>query len=80
LHHPWHPNSAAKAFADLKEEMDKERAVRNIARTEVDTLTQAVKDLKITVDKFVVPIPTLEDKVNITPSVKAKPNPHSMCA
>jgi predicted nucleic acid-binding Zn-ribbon protein len=56
-------DSAAKAFANLKVELDKEKAARETAQTEVDTLTQAVKDLKISTDKFATQIPTLEEKV-----------------
>jgi chromosome segregation ATPase len=54
---------AAKAFADLKAELDKEKAARKIAQIEVDTMTQAVKDLRISVDKLDAQIPTLKDKV-----------------
>jgi phage-related tail protein len=60
---PGDPNSAAKAFAGLKAELDKEKTIWKIAQIEVDTLTLAVKDLKITADKFAAQIPTLEDKV-----------------
>jgi hypothetical protein len=60
---PGDPNSVAKAFADLKMHLDVERAARLIAQVEVDVLTQAVKDLKISTDKFATQIPTLEDKV-----------------
>jgi chromosome segregation ATPase len=54
---------AAKAFADLKAELDKEKAAQKIAQIEVDTMTQAVKDLRISVDKLDARIPTLKDKV-----------------
>jgi phage-related tail protein len=60
---PGDPNSAAKAFADLKTELDKEKIAWKAAQIEVDTLAQAVKDLKISADKFATQIPTLEDKV-----------------
>jgi predicted nucleic acid-binding Zn-ribbon protein len=60
---PSDPDLAAKAFADLKAELDKEKAVWEIAWTEVDTLTFAVKDLKISTGKFTTQIPTLEEKV-----------------
>jgi hypothetical protein len=49
---PSVPDSAAKAFADLKAELDKEKAARETAQTEVDMLTWVVKDLKISADKF----------------------------
>jgi hypothetical protein len=41
---PSDPDLAAKAFVDLKAELDKEKAIWEIARTEVDTLTFAIKD------------------------------------
>jgi predicted nucleic acid-binding Zn-ribbon protein len=60
---PGDPDSATKAFADLKTELDKEKANQKTAQIEADTLTQAVKDLKISADKFAAQIPTLEEKV-----------------
>jgi hypothetical protein len=54
---PGDPDLAAKAFTDLKNELDKEKAAREIAQTEVDTLSWAVKDLKISTDKFTIQIP-----------------------
>jgi predicted nucleic acid-binding Zn-ribbon protein len=60
---PDDPNSAAKAFADLKIELDKEKATWEKAQTKVDTLSRAVKDLKISSVKFAAQIPTLEEKV-----------------
>jgi hypothetical protein len=57
------PDSATKAFADLKTELDKEKATRKAAQIEVDTLAWAVKILKILADMFVAQFPTLEDKV-----------------
>jgi hypothetical protein len=60
---PGDPDSAAKAFANLKIGLDKEKAARKAAQIEVDTLTRAVKDLKIYADKFATQIPTLKDKV-----------------
>jgi chromosome segregation ATPase len=56
-------DSAAKAFTILKIELDKEKTARKAAQIEVDTLAQAVKDLKISAEKFATQIPTLEDKV-----------------
>jgi hypothetical protein len=52
---------AAEAFAELKAELEK--ATRETTQIEVDTLIRAVKDLKISTDKFAAQIPTLEDKV-----------------
>jgi chromosome segregation ATPase len=60
---PGDPNSATKAFAGLKIELDKENAAQKAAQIEVNTLTRAVKDLKIFTDKFAAQIPTLEYKV-----------------
>jgi predicted nucleic acid-binding Zn-ribbon protein len=60
---PGDPDSAAKAFADLKAKLAKEKAAREIAQTKVETLTQAVEDLKISIDRFTAQIPTLEEKV-----------------
>jgi hypothetical protein len=34
-----------------------------MAHVEVDTLTRAVKDLKISADKFITEVPILEEKV-----------------
>jgi chromosome segregation ATPase len=60
---PGDPDSATKAFADLKTELDNEKATRKAAEIEVDMLARAVKDLKNLADKFTAQIPTLEDKV-----------------
>jgi hypothetical protein len=60
---PGDPDSTTKAFADLEIELDKEKVVQNATQIEVDTPTRAVKDLRISADKFVAQIPTLEDKV-----------------
>jgi peptidoglycan hydrolase CwlO-like protein len=60
---PGDPELAAKAFADLKTELDKKKVAQKAAQIEVDMLTRAVKDLKISADKFAARIPTLKDKV-----------------
>jgi chromosome segregation ATPase len=60
---PGDLDSAAKAFTDLKVELVKEKAARVMAQAEVDTLTQAVKDLKISADKFATQVPIIEEKV-----------------
>jgi chromosome segregation ATPase len=57
------PDSAAKAFADLKTELDNEKVAQKVAQIKVDTMAWAVKDLKISADKFTPQITTLEDKV-----------------
>jgi prefoldin subunit 5 len=45
-------DSTAKAIADLKDELAKVKATRETTQTEVDTLTQTVKSLKISADNF----------------------------
>jgi Ni,Fe-hydrogenase III component G len=60
---PGAPNSETKAFADLKVDMNEEKAARIMAQIEVDVLSQVVRDLKISADRFATHIPTLEDKV-----------------
>jgi hypothetical protein len=57
---PDDPDSATKAFADLKIELDQEKATWKAAQIEVDMLARAVKDLKISADKFATQIHTLE--------------------
>jgi hypothetical protein len=57
------PDSASKPFTDLKENLDKEKIARLPAQIEVDVLSQAVKDIKISADRLTTQIPTLEDKV-----------------
>jgi hypothetical protein len=46
------PDSAAKAFVDLKDELAKEKTARETAQVKVNTLTQAVKSVKISVNNF----------------------------
>jgi hypothetical protein len=57
------PDSAAKAFANLKADLNEEKTTYLTAQIEVDVLTRAVRDLKISTDWFATQIPTLEDKV-----------------
>jgi hypothetical protein len=57
------PDSATKAFVDLNTELDNEKAAWKAAQTEVDMLAQAVKDMKISADKFTAQIPTHEDMI-----------------
>jgi GTP1/Obg family GTP-binding protein len=47
---PDDPDSATKAFADLKTKLDNEKAARRVAQIKIDTLARAVKDLKISAD------------------------------
>jgi hypothetical protein len=44
------PNSTTKAFANRKEELAREKVVRETAHAEVEALTQAVGDLKMLAD------------------------------
>jgi VIT1/CCC1 family predicted Fe2+/Mn2+ transporter len=60
---PGDPDSATKAFIALKEELVKEKAARQIARAEVETLTRTVGDLKILANRFAAQISVLKDKV-----------------
>jgi chromosome segregation ATPase len=60
---PGDLDSAAKAFANLKAELEREHAAQEAAQTKVDTLTRAIKDLKISLDKFAAQIHILEEKV-----------------
>jgi hypothetical protein len=60
---PGDPDLVTKAFADLKAELDKEKASRIAGQLEIDVLTRAVKDLKIFTNMFATQITTLEDKV-----------------
>jgi hypothetical protein len=60
---PGDLDSTTKAFADLKTELDNKKAARKASQIDVDMLAWAVKDLKISAEKFAAQIPTLEDKV-----------------
>jgi hypothetical protein len=60
---PSAPDSEAKSLANLKADLDKEKATRVVAQVEADVISRAVCDLKVTADKFASEIPTLEDKV-----------------
>jgi hypothetical protein len=55
--------SESKAFTDLKADLDEEIAARVTAQIEADVLSWAVRDLKISANRFATQIPTLEDKV-----------------
>jgi predicted nucleic acid-binding Zn-ribbon protein len=55
--------SAAKAFTDQKVDLDEEKVARLTTQIKVNALTRAVRDLKISADKFATQIPTIEDKV-----------------
>jgi VIT1/CCC1 family predicted Fe2+/Mn2+ transporter len=60
---PGDPDSATKAFIALKEELVKEKAARQMARAEVETLTRVVGDLKILANRFATQISVLKGKV-----------------
>jgi hypothetical protein len=47
----------------MKAELDKIKAAWIIGQVKINLLTRAVKDLKISADRFAAQIPTLEDKV-----------------
>jgi hypothetical protein len=49
---PGAPDSAAKAFADLKANLNEEKVTRVTTQIEVDVLTQVVWALKISADRF----------------------------
>jgi hypothetical protein len=55
---PSDPDLSTKAFVDLKAELDKEKAARFTGQLKIHVLTQAVKDLKISTDRFAAQIPT----------------------
>jgi hypothetical protein len=48
---------------DLKMELEKEKVARKMAQAKVDTLTRAIKDLKISADKFTAQVLILEEKI-----------------
>jgi hypothetical protein len=45
-------DSVVKTFADLKADLDEEKATRLVAQIEVDVLSRAVMDMKISADRF----------------------------
>jgi hypothetical protein len=53
----------AKAFADLKLDLDKEKVARVAAQVEADMFSRVVRDLKIFTIRFASRILTLKDKV-----------------
>jgi predicted nucleic acid-binding Zn-ribbon protein len=55
--------STAKTLSDLKAKLAKEKATRNTSRIEVKTLAQALEGIKNIADKFVVQIPSLEERI-----------------
>jgi hypothetical protein len=57
------PYLVSKAFADMKVDLDEEKFAQLVAQVKVNVLSWAVKDLKISTDRFATHIPTLEDKI-----------------
>jgi hypothetical protein len=51
---PGASGSEEKAFTDMKAELDKEKVARVTTQVEADVLSQAVRDLKISVDRFAI--------------------------
>jgi hypothetical protein len=49
---PGNPDLVDQAFADLKADLDGEKAARLAAQIKIDVLSRAVKDPKISTDKF----------------------------
>jgi hypothetical protein len=60
---PDAPGLEAQPLANLKEDLDEEKATQVVAQVEADIPSQAVYDLKVSADRFATQIPTLEDKV-----------------
>jgi chromosome segregation ATPase len=60
---PGAPGSEAKAFTDLKADLDEVKIARIMAQIEVDVLSRVVQDLEISTNRFATQIPTLEEKV-----------------
>jgi hypothetical protein len=56
-------DSPAKDFADLKAELEKEKAAQEMAHAKVGMLAQATNVLKISSNKFTAQVPILEEKV-----------------
>jgi hypothetical protein len=54
---------ATKAFTDLKVDQDEEKATRLAGQIKIDVLTHAVKEMKISADRYTTQIPTLKYKV-----------------
>jgi hypothetical protein len=61
---PSDPDSATKAFADLKTELNNEKAARKAAQVEADMLAQVAKDLKILMTSSPLRSPLLKTRLN----------------
>jgi hypothetical protein len=60
---PGAPGSETQALASLKADLDIEKAARVAAQVKADVLSWAVRDRKVSANKFATQIPILEDKV-----------------
>jgi hypothetical protein len=60
------PDSTAKSFVGLNTKLDKEKekAARITAQIEIDVLTQAAKDLKISTDRLPLEFPLSKTRSN----------------
>jgi CO dehydrogenase/acetyl-CoA synthase delta subunit len=59
---PGAPGSETQALASLKADLDIEKDARVAAQVEADVLSWAVRDRKVSANKFATQIPILEDK------------------
>jgi signal transduction histidine kinase len=60
---PEDHDSVAKSLAALKLELAEEKATREKAQAEAETLARVVEDLKKLVGRFAAQVPVLEEKV-----------------
>jgi chromosome segregation ATPase len=60
---PGDQDSVAKSLVALKSELAEEKATWEKAWVEVETLAEAIEDLKKTTSRFAAQVPTLEEKV-----------------
>jgi hypothetical protein len=61
---PDDPDSVAKAFVDLKTELDKEKTARIAAQIKMDMLTQVVKDQKMLANSLPLKSPLSKTRLN----------------
>jgi hypothetical protein len=61
---PDDPDSVAKAFVDLKTELDKEKTARIAAQIKMDMLTQVVKDQKTLANSLPLKSPLSKTRLN----------------
>jgi peptidoglycan hydrolase CwlO-like protein len=60
---PKNQDSVAKSFVPLKNELAEEKAAREKAQADVETLARAVEELKKIADSLTTHVPSLEEKV-----------------